>query len=87
MRILSKSEISSGIKFTYRYRDGAFYSIYKTAELDPEQTPPVSKPHDLLKYEKAESSHKHHKISASHKQNINDNQKLETDNQKPDRNH
>ena len=57
--------------FEYRYGEGAYCSICKRAGLQSERVRWISKPHNLLKNDKAVSSCKHHKISARHKQNLN----------------
>ena len=56
--------------FEYRYGEGAYCSICKTVVLQSEQVCWISKPHNLLKNDKAVSC-KHHKNSARHKQNLN----------------
>ena len=57
--------------FECRYGEGAYCSICKTVGLQLEWVRWVSKPHNLLKNDKAVSSCKHHENSASHKQNLN----------------
>ena len=53
--------------FEYRHGKGAYCSICKTARLQSEQVHWISKPHNLLKNDKAVSSCEHHKNSARHK--------------------
>ena len=57
--------------FEYRYGEGAYCSICKRAGLQLEQLRWISKPHNLLKNDKAVSSCKHHEKSARCKQNPN----------------
>ena len=57
--------------FEYRYGEDTYCSICKTAGLQLETRCWISKPHNLLKNDKAVSSCKHHKNSARHKQNLN----------------
>ena len=55
--------------FQYRHRDD-YCSICKTVGLQTEWGSWISKPHDLLKNDKAVSSCKHHQNSAQHKENL-----------------
>ena len=57
--------------FEYRYGEGAYCSICKRARLQLERVRWISKPHNLLKNDKAVSSCKHHENSARRKQNLN----------------
>ena len=57
--------------FECRYGEGAYCSICKRAGLQSERIRWISKPHNLLKNDKAVSFCKHHKNSARSKENPN----------------
>ena len=57
--------------FEYKYGEGAYCFICKRAGLQSGRVRWISKPHNLLKNDKAVSSCKHHKNSARRKQNLN----------------
>ena len=55
-------------QFEYRYGEGAYCSICKRAGLQSERVRWISKPHNLLKNEKAVSCCQHYENSARCKQ-------------------
>ena len=63
--------IQTEFKFEHRYGDRAFFFVWKTATLNPEQIPSVPNPRNLWKNGKVASFRKRHKNCAWHKHNLN----------------
>ena len=68
--------------FEYRYGEGAYCSTCKKTGLQSERVRWISKPHNLLKNDKAASSCKHHENSAQRKQNPNNTKMIKKWNRK-----